>query len=65
MGYLGRFQFSSSYLNRVSAMDCPKHLGLCYSIKKGWNVIFYLGTGFAFEKVATPPHFLTISFQMG
>jgi hypothetical protein len=30
MGYLGRFQFSNSYLNRVSAMDCPKHLGLCY-----------------------------------
>ncbi len=32
MGYLGRFQFSNSYLNRVSAMDCPKHLGLCYTI---------------------------------
>ena len=32
MGYLGRFQFSNSYLNRVSAMDCPKHLGLCYNI---------------------------------
>jgi hypothetical protein len=31
MGYLGRFQFSNSYLNRVSAMDCPKHLGLCYT----------------------------------
>jgi hypothetical protein len=30
MGYLGRFQFLNSYLNRVSAMDCPKHLGLCY-----------------------------------
>jgi len=35
MGYLGRFQFSNSYLNRVSAMDCPKHLGLCYSTQAG------------------------------
>ena len=34
MGYLGRFQFSNSYLNRVSAMDCPKHLGLCYISKE-------------------------------
>jgi tRNA(fMet)-specific endonuclease VapC len=30
MGYLGRFQFSNSYLNRVSAMDCPNQLALCY-----------------------------------
>jgi hypothetical protein len=36
-----------------------------YNIRKGWNIIFYLCTGFAFEKVATPPHFLTISVQMG
>jgi hypothetical protein len=38
MGYLGRFQFSNSYLKRVSAMDCPKHLDLCYSFSRFFSL---------------------------
>jgi hypothetical protein len=49
MGYLGRFQFSNSYLNRVSATDCPKHLGLCYSTAgfQSSNDLLINITGFA------------------